>query len=287
MARRLGPKPAESPAPAKVTPEQFISTRTKGLQLITQLQPATLDRIVKIDSPEGYLQMDAKLAAIKNVRAQWKLALEPISGPLDRAIQKMKEGLAEAKKAAEGAKHLDQEVSSQLDRMEYRVKGLMEDYKREERRQIEEKAQEKARAAQELKEKAKQKAIQAAAAKTPQMKARLQQQQSELEEQAFEVQVEDEATTPVKGASSVARVQQKVRIADPIAFLKAVTDYQPVSGVYTMGKPPLRTTDRKGEDAYLVEIVSARLTDLWREQPGVVASFPGVVIEDDIIIAGR
>lgn len=283
MAKRLGPTPPPEPSP----PTQFVAARTKGLQLINTLGANTLGSIIKIDSPEGFLAMDAKLAAIRNVRAQWKLALEPIAGPLNRAIQKQKEALAEAKKAALGVTQLDEEISSKLDALEQRAKQLMADYKINERRQLEEEEARVAREAQALRDEARRREVQAAAAKTPQLKARLEQQRAELENRADQVEEKKETLTPVKGASSVTRTQQKPIITDPIKFLQAVKVYEPVGGVYAFGHPPLMTTNRKGEPAPLVEIVSARLTELWREQPGVVESWPGVKIVDDITIANR
>lgn len=285
MAKRLGPPPP-APAPQTVKPTEFVAARTKGLQLLATLQPASLDRIVSIDSAEGYLQMDAKLAAIRNTKAQWKLALEPIVGPLSRAIQKQKEALAEAKKAAEGATQLDAEITSRLDALERRCKQLMADYKMAEQRCIDEERQAREQETRRLQEVARQKALLAASAKTPQLKARLEQQHAELTQQMEAIQEQD-APAPVKGAASTSRTQQKVRIDDPLKFLRAVTDYEPTNGVYAMGRPPLKTTDRKGEEAWLVEIVSARLNDLFREQPGVVASWPGVTVYDDISIANR
>jgi hypothetical protein len=285
MAKRLGPKPPVEVAPVK--PTQYVAARTKGLQLIATLQPISIERIVSIDSPEGFLAMDAKLASIRNARAQWKLALEPIAGPLERAIAKQKEALAEAKKASEGVKQLESEVGDRLDRLERKAKDLMADYKTREQQRIANEKREKDRKAQQLIEEARKREIQAASARTPQLKARLEQQRADLITQAQEVEDASEEITPVKGASSTTRTQQKVRIVDPMKFLAAVKLYEPTAGVYDMGVPPLMVTDRNGEPTPLVEIVAARLNDLYREQPGVVASWPGVEIYDDITIAGR
>jgi len=285
MAKRLGPKPPVEVTPVK--PTQFVAARTKGLQLLATLQPISIERIVSIDSPEGFLQMDAKLAAIRNARAQWKLALDPIAGPLERAIQKQKEALAEAKKAGEGVRQLEAEVGDRLDMLERKAKQLMADYKQREQRRIADEKREKERKAQALIDEANRKRLQAASARTPQLKARLEQQRAELEAQAEEVSEQSEEVTPVKGASSTTRTQQKVRVVDPMKFLAAVKSYEPTAGVYDMAHPPLMTTDRNGEPTPLVEIVSARLNDLFREQPGVVASWPGVEVYDDITIAGR
>lgn len=285
MAKRLTPAPP-TPTPT-VAPSQFVAVRTKGLQLVQTLAPSQFLAIESIDSPEGFLEIDAKLATIRNGKAQWKLALQPITGPLDLAIQKQKEALAAAKAAAKGAEQLDAEVTAQFDRLEAHAKKLLRDYKEQEQRLLAEAAREKEEEEERLRIQARTKAAQALAAKTPQLRARLEQQRADLEAQAEQVATQSTPVAPVKGVSSVVRVQKKVRIVDPIAFLRAVVDYEPTMGVYRTGVPPLRCTDKKGDVADLVEIVNARLQDLYREQPGVVASWPGVTEFDDINIAGK
>lgn len=281
-------KKAIATAPA-VPPQTFVQTRTKGLQLLNALQPPSLLKVTSIDTQEGYLEMDAVLARIKNTRAQWTLAMEPISGPLTRAIAHQKAALAEAKKAAEGATQLFNEVAAQLDRIEAHCKSLMQAFKVEEARQIREAELTQAREAQQLRDEAQRRAIQAAAAKTPQLKARLEQQRADLERQAEEVASEPVLEMqPVKGASSTSRTLQKPVVQDTLAFLHAMQDYESDAGVYRMGTPPLTVMNHKKQEvAALVEVVHARLMDLYREQPGVVASWPGVVIVDDIQIANR
>lgn len=285
MPRRLGPKPPDVPQAPPQTP--YVQARTKGLQLLATLNPAALTRVVTIDTPEGYLQMDRNLALIRNVRAQWLQAFQPILGPLEKTIEKQKEALAHAKEAAKGAKDLSGEITGKLDTLERHVKLLMENYKRLEAEQIEEAKRETERQALALKNEAAKKKLASLAAKTPQVRARLEQQAAEVAAQAEQVQAQAETLAPVKGASSSSRTQKKVRVKDPLAFLAAVRDYTPVGGVYEMGTPPLMTTDKKGEPAPLVDIVAARLNDLFREQPGVVASWPGVEVFDDISIANR
>lgn len=287
MPRRLGPTPA-SPTPAPPPQTQYVAVRTKGLTIINALGGASLDAITAIETPEGYLQMDAKLAQIRNAKAQWALALEPIGGPLSRAIEYAKKTLSEAKKAAEGVTQLDKEIVGRLDAMEDRCKFLMADFKRNEARRLREAEEATRQEAARLEEEARKRAIQAASTKSPQLRARLEQQRAELEAQAREVEEKvDTLVEPVKGASSAARTIQKVRVTDLVAFFHAITDYAPVNGVYQMRKPPLRTVDKKGLEALLADVVQARLTDLFKEQPGVVASWPGVEVYDDISIAHR
>lgn len=286
MAKRLTTPPATKPS-APATPTQFVAVRTKGLQLVQTLAPSSFLAIRSIDSEEGYLQIDAKLASIRNGKAQWKLAMQPITGPLDLAIQKQKEALAAAKDAAKGAQQLDAEVCEQFDKLEQHAKALLKDFNERKLLAAKQEAQERADEEERLRQLARSKAMQAMAAKTPQLRARLEQQRAELEAKAEEVAETPVEVAPAKGASSVARVQKMVRISDPIAFLRAVVDYEPTMGVYRTGVPPLRCTDKKGEEALLVEIINARLQDLYREQPGVVTSWPGVEEFDNITIAGK
>lgn len=287
MAKRLSSVPVPKPA-APAVPTQFVATRAKGLQIIDTLHGPALKRITSIDTPEGYLEMDAKLAQIRNGKAQWKLAMQPILGPLEIAIKKQKEALAAAKDAAAGATKLDEEVVAMFDDLERHAKRLMADFQAEQKRIADEAAREQEEAAEALREEARLRAIQAASARTPQLRARLEQQRADLEAQAEQVAAEVPAeVVPVKGAASTVRVTKKVRISDPIAFLRAVQDYEPQMGVYKKGIPPLRCTDKKGLEAFLVEIVGARLSDLYREQPGVVLSWPGISEVDEVNIAGK
>ena len=287
MAKRLGTMPAvQAPVPTP-PPQQFVATRTKGLQLLNTLAPGQFERVTSIDTPEGYLEIDAKLAAIRNVRAQWKLALQPIRGPLDTAIDHQKKALAAAKEAVKGVDQLEHEVGAQIDRLEAHAKRLLADYKANEARLLREAEEATRRQEEELRAEAAKRAAQAQGAKTAQLRARLEQQRADLERQAEQVAQTPPPAAPVKGASSVVRTQKKVRIDDLIAFLHAVQDYEPTMGVYRTGVPPLRCTDKKGLVADLVEVVSARLNDLYREQPGVVTSWAGVVEFDDITIAGK
>lgn len=278
---------ARTAALKKVTiepPAQIVKVRAEGISLITPLKPL-VDRLT-ITDPESYLAADGLLARIRNARALWVTKLEPIRGPLQRAIAAAKEAVKHAKDAAQGADQLHADVDGPLAQLEGDVKQAMIAYKVEERRQLQAAEEERQRAAQTIRDEAARKAIAAVAAKTPQMQARLREQQAALEVQAAEVLTQDMAE-PVKGASSNDRTTAKVRIVDLLAFIHAAEDYHPQAGVYRMGHPPLRSHNKRGELMELIEVVQARLNELYREQPGVVKSWPGVEEYDDIIIARR
>lgn len=214
--------------------------------------------------------------------------MQPILGPLELSIKKQKEALAAAKDAASGAAKLDEDVVSMFDELERHAKRLMADFQAEQKRIAEESEQVKAEREQALREEAALAALRASSARTPQLRARLEQQRADLEAKAEQIAAETPMEAiPVKGAASVVRVTKKVRVSDPIKFLRAVLDYEPQMGVYKKGVPPLRCTDKMGREAFLVEISSARLMDLYREQPGVVTSWPGIEEFDDVNIAGK
>lgn len=285
MARRLNPTPVPIVAPPPS--RDLVPTRTKGIQIVNALAPSDLMSVTRIESPEAYLEMDAMLASIKGGRAKWALAIAPISEPLLRSIQKQKEALAAAKEAAKGVEALNGDISARFDAMERHVKGLMSAYKMEEARILREREEADRAESRRLQQEANRLALKASSAKSPQLKAKLEQERADLEQQAETLEDQaEQLPLSVKGASSTERREKKVKV-DLIAFFHAIQDYEPVQGVYRMMVPPLRTTDKKGEPCLLAEVVSARLTDLWREQPGVVESWPGVTIEEEVTIANR
>ncbi len=276
---------AAVPAPPPATPEGALKARTKGLQILAPLGLEKLPALI-LTTPEDYLAADVKLSSLGHARAQWALVMEPIKGPLSRSIEHQKKALKEAQAAAQGALRLESEITSRLDLAESQLKEAMRQFKLQERKQLEEAEFERERKAEALRIQAVRATMDEAAAKTAQMRARLAQKRADLEAQAAAVDAEV-ISGPVKGAASTPRSVKVVRVKDPIAFLRAVVDYKARAGVYELGQPPLMVLNRKQELEPLVDISSARLTDLWREQPGIVESWPGVTVEDDILIAKK
>lgn len=261
-------------------------TRVEGIKLITPLQVEV--SALAIQNDEEYLQADFMLARVKAALATWDQKISPVLTPLQKV-------LAEAKLAMDGAKSLDKEVRGPLEGLEVDIKGKMRNYKLLENQRVLEAQAAAAQAAAELRQRSLAAATAAAVAKTPQAKARLEQQQATLQAEAASV-VEQAIidTAPVKGAASSDRKVKKLRISNPVAFLAAVQDYEPRAGLYNMGHPPLTLLTHKmnrigalTEKDSALETVLVELGKIHSVQPGVVLSWPGVTEFDDVIIANR
>lgn len=281
MAKR---QPAMAPAPLKLNPE-MVKRRAEGMMLVTPLKAPIA--ALTIRSEEDYLNADALLARVKTARATWALKVDPIRDPILRAIDELKLSLA-------GVKALDEEVDTPLAMLEGDVKQKMKDYKVLEAAQIRDRQRLQDEAARKLREDAAKKLIAETAAKTPQMKAKLAEARANLETQAQIIELPSRETTPIRGVSSTVRTVPKVRIKDVAAFLAGLASYAPVAGVYKMGTPPLTLltvhTMRTGEqvrEGSALDKMEAEMAKIFSTQPGVVASWPGVELFDDVIIAGR
>lgn len=279
MAKKLAPTPPPPPDP------EMIRKRAEGMALIAPLKPKVVALTITCDA--DYLMADHLLNDIKTKRAIWATKIDPIRDPILEAIEKLKLSLV-------GVKALDTEVDTPMAMLEGDVKEKMKDYKIEEARQIREARQLQDEAARKLREDAEKKRVQEEAARTPQMKAKLAQARADLETQAQIVEMPTQATTPVKAVSSTVRTVQKVRVHDVDAFLSALAHYNPVAGVYKMKLPPMSLitlhTQRTGEqvaEGSALDKIEAEISKIFSTQPGVVTSWPGVELYDDVIIAGR
>lgn len=278
------PRKAATPLPAtQPANPALVRARTDGIQLLSPLAPAV--QALTIEDAEGYIHADALLARIKTARALWKSKMDPIRGPIDKAITELKNSLV-------GIKALDAEVDGPLEKLQERVRQTMTDYKIEEARQIRQAQIEQEEKANRFRLEAAKKAQQATAAKTPQLKAKLEQARADLESTA--TLVEAQTPTPVQAASSSTRTVQKILIEDPVAFVASLKAYQPRAGIYELGHPPLtiltHKTLRNGEmreDDSPLDAMRAEVSKIFSVQPGVVATWPGVKVYDDIIIASH
>lgn len=278
------PRKAATPLPATQPPNPaLVKARTEGIQLVSPLKPA-VDALVIVDG-EGYIHADALLSRIKTARALWATKIAPIRGPIDKAITELKNSLV-------GIKALDSEVDGPLEVLQEKVRRAMAEYKIEEAREIREAQEEKDRQAARIREEARKKEQQAIAAKTPQLKAKLEQARADLE--ATATLVETNVPTPVQAASSATRWVTKVRISDPVKFVAALKSYTPRAGIYELGHPPLtiltHKTLRNGEmreDDSPLDAMRAEVSKIFSVQPGVVQTWPGVEVYDDPIIASH
>lgn len=277
-------KAAVTLVPQKPSPV-MVQKRVEGLTLVSPLRHLVTALVVK--TAEDYLQADALLARVNTAEATWALKINPIREPIDKAM-------AELKLSLEGVKALDDEVAVPLATLKASIKQKMKDYKVLEATQIREAKQLQDEAARRLRDEAAKKQLAETAAKTPQMKAKLAQARADLETAAQVVEMPTAESTPIRGVSSTSRTVQKVRVKDVDAFLSALAAYAPVSGVYKMRVPPLTLltmhTTRTGEqipEGSAIDKITAEITKIYSTQPGVVASWPGVELYDDVIIAGR
>lgn len=284
------PKAKATPvAPAVSQPHPIVK---EGLMLLRPLK--SLVSGITVASQEDYLIADSYLARVKTARAQWALRTSPIITPAKEALAKQKESLA----AAEALHH---EVDDPLLELEGEIKKVMKDYKLKEIMDKRAADEETAR----LQREADQKRLEAEQAKTAGARKLRESIAEELEEQAQEVQAAVEPQ--IMGVSSSARATQKVRIQDFVAFLRGLKDYAPKAGLWQMGHPPLSLLtakmDRKANllppqrdenDDELpfspdsaAAAVEVELRKIFAVQPGVVKSWPGIEIYDDVTIANR
>lgn len=278
MARKVA-APITPPPPNPA----LIKARSEGITLVSPLKP--LVTALQIVDDESYIHADALLSRIKTARALWASKMEPIRGPIDKAISELKNSLI-------GIKALDVEVDGPLEMLQESVRTDMKNYKIEENRQIEASGREQEQQAEKIREMARQKEVQAAAAKTPQLKAKLEQARADLETTA--TLVENNTLSPVQAASSSTRTVQKIRIHDPKAFLAAIKAYTPRAGIYELGHPPMtilthktsRLGEMKEEDSAL-DVMRAEVSKIFSVQPGVVLTWPGVEVYNDVIIASH
>lgn len=280
----------KSSVPVKVSAPDLalVKARSEGMQIVSPLQPLVMRLVIK--SSEDYLAADTVLARIKNARKLWATKIDPIRDPIDRAIKDLKESLT-------GIKALDVEVDGPLELLEAKVRTKMKDYKTEELRLIEDARRLQEEDARRLREQAERAAQQARIAKTPQMKAKLEQVRADLEVQA--TITEEDYDKPVQGGTTSTRVVQKVRIVDPVAFVASLEDYAPRADLYRMEHPPLTVLTHKihkiratgqtelVEDESALDVMRAEVSKIFAVQPGVVQSWPGVEVYDDVIIASH
>jgi hypothetical protein len=245
--------------------------RAQGLQLLTPLTQGV--NTLRVITATDYLDADEWLGRVRNARAKWKAMLDPISAPIAR----MK---ADLKLAETGVKRLNAEVDEPLATLELRVKDAMRQFKLEEQRQLQAAREQEEREERERQRQLEEVRRKEEAAKTAPMRAKLADARAKLEAEQEAAATEVVDLNPiVKGASSSVRTSRKPRITDLGAFISAIADYAPQAGIYRMGQPPL--------SMLTPEMFQSALTAMWRAQPGVVESWPGVEVIEDITIAGR
>lgn len=258
-----------------LTDPKLVAARTEGIKMSSSLAEA-VDAITIIDE-DSYVDADGMLGQIRNVRAKWRVKVDPIISPLKRAIDA-------AKLAMAGAKKLDEDIDGPMAELEAAIKEKMRYYKLvDEPKKLQAKRDEETRLAREAQEEADRKDIAAQNARTAGMRARLEEARATLQVQAAVHEEAAEDIKPVQAASSSARFTEKCRITDLEKFLKGMQEYTSADGVMKMQHPPYKLLRREK----VMAAIQVELNKVWSSTPGVVKSWPGVEVYKDVSIAGR
>lgn len=227
-----------------------LPSKEESLAVISPLQ-ADVSTLVVTDE-ESYQKADYLLSRIGQARKTWGERMEKIIRPIRQGLDEIYA--------------LNREVDKPLESLDKAVRKEMTAFKTEERRLIREADEAKAREEQRLRDEAEIKERAAQTAATPQLRGRLSAQAARLTEQA-ETVAQQETPAPVQAARSSERVPEKVRVNDLGLFLQGILD-----GTIA---PEAITVDQ------------VWLNKQFRNEPTVVAAWPGVEKYEDIQIVRR
>jgi hypothetical protein len=233
---------APSVLPARIDPQ---AEKQEALKLAQPLVDAV--QVLSVTTEEEYQEADGILARVRSARKVWGDRLEKIIRPIRTGLDELYT--------------LNREGDRPFQVLEDSIKAKMKDFKVAELRRIQAAAAEEDR----LKREAEEKARAAEAAKTPQMRGRLESQAAQLEQKAAAVAWS--APTPVAAVSSVTRQTKGWRIKDEDAFYKGLAE----------GYIPRDVMDIK------VGTMNRHL----RDDPEGMEAWPGVEVFDDVQIVGR
>lgn len=241
---------------ASVSSIEIASADADALALAN---PVQLDAShIQVHDAQSYSIADAFLKRIKQARAavaekiEDKLGIKPIREGLDRLYALRRE--------------INERADKPLAQAEAHVKKQMGDWQLAERKRIEQEEAERLRKARELERQAEETRRQASS--TADAKAR-----AEAEERAAQLNAESmmlehaQPEQPTRGRSSAVRFEKVVVVKDFDAFILGVAS----------GDIPntMVVVDEQAVRAYLAA---------W---PEAVAQWPGVVVEDKAVVAGR
>lgn len=265
------------------TEAKMLSVRTQGIKLqepigdLVSSLTADFANANTIDDLQAfYHEADHVLSQVVHNRAVWRTKMDPVLAPYLKILEEAKEGI-------KGAKALDGDIDGPMERQEEAVKRLMKDSKLKERQLLEEAREADRVEAQRKRDEAARKEAQSKAAATPQMKARLDTARAKLEEEAVAIEDAAEELQPVKAASSSDRWKEKCVIEDMGKFIAAMQDYPSTDHVYKMKTPPLSIL----QDPKVMAAIQVVMNRIWAGTPGVVKSWPGVKVFEDVTIAKR
>jgi flagellar biosynthesis GTPase FlhF len=240
-------------------------TPDKGEMVKTSSELAVAVNGVMITDQVSYSEADTLLARIQTARKTWNIRMY---GTKDKPgpIPQIRSGLDQLYE-------LNREIDQPLEKMEGRVKQAMRDFKLAEARQARELQEAKEAEQARLEEQRLAAEAAAAAARTPQMRGKLEKKVEEIAQQQ-ETVAAVESESPVVGVRSSDRKVKKWRLQHDEEqgshlgeLLMAVIE----------GKVP--------EDAILLNVVY--INKLYKERPDVVRSWPGIEEYEDVQIVGR
>lgn len=242
---------------SKETGVAQLKTKREGLALIDPLKQE-VDLLESISTPGELAVADELFGRIQKARKTWRLKMygtEAKPGP----IPSIRSGLDQLYA-------INREVDKPLETMENTVEKAMKAYhlaklkEQQEEQAAKDRAEANKRAELEELERKK------AALKLPAAKAKVEQQIIEVESELEEIQ-EEETPEPQELENSTGRPRK-------VPTLKSISD---VAQGVVQGLIP--------EDCLIVNMVKVRA--YYKEDPAAVALFPGITLEDDIVIVGH
>lgn len=243
-----------STAPTAAPRQELTKAKTDILVLMPTLTTEVAE--LTITDAASYEYADTLLGRISTIQKKWAPFWARMK---EKVIDPIRSGLEELYE-------INREVERPVAQLEEKVKAKMKAYKQLELRIAQEAQRLKQAEVDRLAREAEEKARQAAEAVTPQVRGRLEKASQKLQEQSIAVS-QQEVAEPVKGSSSGTRAPKVPTVKDLNAFLLGITK----------GEVP--------EDC--IQVVATKLKAYYKEDPEAVASFPGVVIEDDIVVVKR
>lgn len=229
-------------------------TKAKVLAVLPTLTQEVNELTVTDEA--SYQYADALLGRIITSRKVWAPVWQRI---MEKTVQPIRSGL-------ENLYAMNREIEKPHDALEEKVKKVMKAFKLREQQQITEATRKRDEEAARLQREADEKLRQAQQARSPQLKGRLEAAAQRITEAATAV-VEQEQPQRVTGTASSTRTKKIPSVPDRKPFLRCILS----------GEIP--------DDCWLID--ATRLAQYYKENPEVVASWPGVSIIDDITIVGR
>jgi uncharacterized membrane protein YqiK len=248
--------PATKTAPTTTPKVNLDEARKEGQALMQAIHPEVQELTVRTD--DDYLVADAILGRIKKARKTWTDRMEKVIRPIRQGLDELYA--------------LNRDVDKPLADLEEGVKGKMKAFKLEEARLLREADERKRQEEDRLRREAEEAQRKAEAAKTPQLRGRLEAQATRLVAQA-EVVSQQDTPEPIRGTSSTTRPQKRVRIKDLVHFLQGIVDgYVPEDCV---------------NNPRVLDAMQPTLNNYFKDDPVGMEAWPGVEVYDDVQIVGR